>query len=122
VLQVVSKDAPADGKPVAVIAADASAAEGADCLVFQWGNSPLFPHTPRHAHAVQLPRLVPRSYGIGPLSEGSDLLAVDGAVAGTLPSRGGTAHLKSVPKEVDLVALQNLTELRGKPREFVRRP
>jgi archaeosine synthase alpha-subunit len=118
--QVVSPHAPTDGKPSAVVTAEGAAPEVQDAAVFQWAGSPLFAPLPRIPHSVHLPRLVPRSYGIGPLSEASDLAVQDGPVAGALPSKGGTTHLKVLAATADLVALQNLTELRGKPREFVR--
>lgn len=119
-LQAVGPHARPDGKPAGVVTAESKPPEVPDAVVFQWGGSPLFAPPPRIPHAVHLPRLVPRSYGIGPLSEASDLAVQEGPVAGALPSKGGTAHLKALAATADLVALQNLTELRGKPREFVR--
>jgi len=120
VLQAVSRSAPADGKPPAIVAADAAAAKQSGAIAFHWTSSPLFPGSTHVEGAVELPRLVPKAYGIGPLSDAADLILVRGAVAGALPSKGGNEHLKPLAGSADLVALQNLTELRGKPREFVR--
>jgi archaeosine synthase len=49
-----------------------------------------------------------------------DLAAEDGTVAGALPSKAGAEHLRVLAQSAQVVGLQNLTELRGRPREFVR--
>ena len=119
VLEVDAPYAPAgvSGRP-RLVAEGGKAGTG---ITFAWGPSPLFPTHKPPAHAdVLLPRLVPRGYTVAPLLGPGELMRQEGPLAGALPSREGAAHLVPLAKDAALVALQNLNELRGKPREFVR--
>ncbi len=121
VLQVVGPGAPAAGKPPAVLVDAKGGTPPAGSLLFAWGPSPLFPDEPSRADAlVFLPRPVPRAFAIGPLVAAEELVRSEGEVAGALASKGGAGHLEPLAKTSSLVALENLPELRGRPREFVR--
>lgn len=86
-----------------------------------WGASSLFPKVKPAEHVdLHIPRLVPRGYTVAPLMGAEELVRNEGGVAAALPSREGSGHLTPLAKDASLVALINLTELRGKPREFVR--
>lgn len=120
VLQVVGPEAPADGRPAAVLADAKGGRAPPGALVFAWGPSPLFQDQPTRADGdVLLPRPVPRAFAIGPLIAAEELVRAEGEVAGALASKGGSAHLEPLSKTSSLVALENLVELRGRPREFV---
>ncbi|HEX9710644.1 MAG TPA: DUF5591 domain-containing protein [Candidatus Thermoplasmatota archaeon] len=124
VAQVVTREAPAVGHPPLVLADSSLAPSGDGGLRFEWGVSPLFggdgPAPGDASAAVVLPRLVPKAYGVGPLTDATELVACRPPLAAGLPSRGGSAHLEGLPDATEIVSLQNLTELRGRPREFVR--
>jgi archaeosine synthase len=119
VLEVDTPFAPAGASARARLVAEGGT--GGAGITFAWGPSPLFPghKAPPHTDVV-LPRLVPRGYTVAPLLGPGELVRQEGAAAGALPSREGSQHLAPLAKDAALVALQNLNELRGKPREFVR--
>lgn len=116
--QVVTAHAPPVGQPPVVITDGADV--GGAAVRFAWGPSPLFGGGRAVEGALQIPRPVPKAYGTGPLTDPAELAVVEGHVAAGLPSRGGSGHLGKLPPEVEVLSLQNLTELRGRPREFVR--
>lgn len=119
-LQVIGPGAPWTGKPQAVLAQAGGGEAPAGSLIFAWGASPLFPDEPSRSDAlVALPRPVQRAFAVGALVAGEELVRIEGEVAGALASRGGSSHLESLSKASSLVALENLPELRGRPREFV---
>lgn len=120
VLQVIGPDSPAAGKPHAVLADAKGGTLPPGALVFAWGPSPLFPDEPAREDAlVLIPRPVLRAFAIGPLIAPEELVRAEGEVAGALASKGGSSHLEGLAKAASFVALENLPELRGRPREFV---
>lgn len=121
VAQVVTAEAPSVGHPPVLLADPAVPESAKETLRFVWGPSPLFGPAPAGGPpAVELPRPVPKAYGVGPLADPSELVVSSAHTAGALPSRGGSGHMERLPAGVEVLSLQNLTELRGRPREFVR--
>jgi archaeosine synthase len=121
VLQVLGGGAGPVGHPPLTLETAGAVPAGEGAVRFLLGRSPLFePGVPEPTGGVVLPRIVPKSYGVGPLTDPAELVRVEGPVASALPSRAGSAHMARLPPETELLSLQNLTELRGRPREFVR--